>query len=689
MNDTPQRPVTKTVGAVTFTDHYDWLHRDTPESLAWMWARDAEAQAAIAGSGVYDALLRDITAAKAGGAGAISSPPRLAGGRWFRAGPSEHSALTALWVSDGVDAPGRVLAESTALAGPEDDPATVAFYWFEPSPNGEFVIVAVTSGGRMVGHWRIVDAASGRLLDLVVPCAAYTGAMPGWLPDASGFYLGDRTAEGLHRIAFHPVKPGTAARPERVFSFDEIPANISGVTVQVSPDGSHAIALSGPHERIAYMVGDLASHTWQPFLPPHHEGELQGAWLDGSTYVARVHDSDTPAGRVVAISVAGSRDRATWRAIVAPSRAVLKAATVVRGRSAPCVVLSEALDCSVRFRVVGIDGGNERIVPLEGPGTSTVAMLLRRFDNNQALTFDYGSFVQATTHYHFDVDSGELSVVGKPGARVEGVRVVQRFARSVDGTAVPYYLVHRQDLDLSRPNPALLYGYGGFNVAAMPTPLGHLAPFVQAGGILVHTNLRGGGEYGKHWHDSGRLAAKWNVFADMFAVADTVIADGLTTPAQFAMSGGSNGGLLAGAAIVHRPDLWRVVVPVVPIFDQMEPLPTGPDVEPVRAIFLEDYGNPDDLLMSKVLYSYSPYHNVKPGTAYPAVLQMFGEHDLGCRPFHGRKFTAALRAATTSGLPIHLRVWKDTGHGSLEPSFNTEWVAFVMQHLGMAYPPKD
>lgn len=676
--------VTKTVGAVTFTDNYDWLQRDTPEALDWMWARDAEAQAATEATGLLAALERGIAAELSGGTASASSPPRLLGGRWFRSAPGLQSAVNALWVSDRVDAPGRVLVESAALAGPDDNAASTNFFFYEPAPNGEFVIFAVTSGGRMVGHWRIVEVASGRVLDLVVPCVAYSGAVVGWLPDASGFYLADRVEDGRHRVCFHPVKPGTAPRPEHVFSLEEIPANVSGVTMQVSPDGKHAIGLAGPHERIAYVVGDLARNAWRRFLPAHHEGECQGAWLDGKTYVARVHDSDTPAGRVVAMPVASSGDPATWREIAPASRAVIKAAGLVRGR----VVLAEVLDCAARFRVLDLDGRNERIVPLQGPGTSLIAMIWRRFDANEALTFSFGSFTQATTHYHFDVDSHVLTVIGEPGRRTDGLRVTQRFARSIDGTAVPYFVVHREDLDLSQPNPALLYGYGGFNAAMMPSPLAHVAPFVQAGGIFIHANLRGGGEYGKHWHDSGRLAAKWNVFADLFAVAEEAIRDGLTTPAQFAMTGASNGGLLAGVALVHRPDLWRVVVPVVPIFDQMEPLPREPQFDAVRAIFLEDYGSPDNLLMSKLLYSYSPYHNVKGGTAYPAVYQVFGEKDLSCMPYQGRKFTAALRAASTSGHPVHLRVWKDTGHGSSSAAFSAGWMAFLMQQLGMSYPPQ-
>ena len=292
------------------------------------------------------------------------------------------------------------------------------------------------------------------------------------------------------------------------------------------------------------------------------------------------------------------------------------------------------------------------------------------------------TFNSSTAIYHCDVASHRLTTLVAPQIRLDDINVSQRFARSLDGTRVPYFVVHRKDVTLDSPRPALITAYGGFNVSLMPTFLVHLAPFVQAGGVLIQANLRGGGEYGKHWHEAGRLACKWNVFLDLFAVAEQVIADGVTRPDRFAMMGGSNGGLLAGAAIVHR-----AVVPVVPIFDQMEPLPLDPQYDPVRSIFFEDYGDPAHPAMSKVLYSYSPYHNVRDGVAYPAVFQVFGEKDLGCMPFHGRKFTARLQAATTSGRPVLLRVWKNTGHGPgdketalLQP---TEWVGFIMRELGM------
>jgi prolyl oligopeptidase len=207
--------------------------------------------------------------------------------------------------------------------------------------------------------------------------------------------------------------------------------------------------------------------------------------------------------------------------------------------------------------------------------------------------------------------------------------------------------------------------------------------------VFIHANLRGGAEHGRDWYNSGRLHNKQNTFDDLFAVAEDAIAAGITSPDRLAFQGVSNGGLLAGVAIAQRPDLWRAVVPRVPLLDMMELLP-GDDstTAAIHAIHFEDYGDPTKPEDAPFRYAYSPYHNVREGIAYPAVLQEFGEKDLGCRPFHGRKFTARLQEATTSDRPILLRVWRNTGHGSLEPEVaalqHAQWLGFVMHHLGMA-----
>jgi prolyl oligopeptidase len=673
--------VRKTVGAVTFDDPYDWLQHETAEAQEWQWRQDALAQAYVREWPDFARLKDAITRAGSAGQAFLRAPPRLLNGKWFWTAPSERSPLRTVWVGDGPES-GRALFESADLADRPEDAASTAIIWWEPSPDASYVALAVTSQGAMVGEWRMFEVATGRLLELREPATAYTGGLPGWLPDGSGFYLHDRAEGGRHRLRFVPVRPGTPARPAVTFEFSDIPANVSGLTPEVSPDGRWVIALAGPHERIAYMLGDTRSNTWRRFLPEGYEGECSGAWLDAGTYVARSHGGETPRGRIVAIPVEESQDPDAWREVEPQTQAVLRAVGVMAGR----IVVADLMHVSARFRTLAADGSDQVIIPLETPGSSMIALLVRRFDRSEALTFDYMTFTRPAALYRYDQARRAVIPIGQVPPEIPNVLVSQRFARSLDGTSVPFFVIHRADLDLAHPQPAVLTGYGGFNVAWLPFYLAHYQPFIESGGILLHANLRGGAEYGRHWHDSGRLAAKWNVFLDLFAVAEKAIRDGLTEPARFGVTGGSNGGLLAGAALVHRPDLFRVAVPVVPIFDQLEPLPLDPQFEPVRAIFFEDYGDPRDPVMSKVLHSYSPYHNIAPKMAYPAVFQVFGEKDLGCMPFHGRKFTARMQASTTSGHPVLLRVWKDTGHGALGEAGvlqATEWLAFIMRELGM------
>jgi prolyl oligopeptidase len=206
--------------------------------------------------------------------------------------------------------------------------------------------------------------------------------------------------------------------------------------------------------------------------------------------------------------------------------------------------------------------------------------------------------------------------------------------------------------------------------------------------VYIHSNLRGGAQFGREWYNAGRLHNKQNTFDDLFAVAEDVITVGIASADRLAFKGDSNGGLLAGVAIVQRPDLWRVVVPGIPPLDMMETLPDDELTTPgTRAIFAEDYGDPTNPSDAPVSYAYSPYHNIRDDVDYPAVLQLFGERDFGCRPFNGRKFTARLQAATTSDRPVLLRVWRNTGHGPREPEiaarWHAEWLGFVMYHLGM------
>ncbi|WP_447764474.1 prolyl oligopeptidase family serine peptidase [Sphingopyxis panaciterrae] len=669
------KPVQKTIGDVTFEDRFAHLHDDTPEALEWQWARDRAAQAAAQASPNYRAVHDRVLALSSGG-----SPftPRRAGGLWF--GHVTVDGDTVLRASETPRGEGRAIISTSALAEAAGG-GEAAMMWVEPSPDGRFVALAWARDGDMSGDWAVFETATGRRIR-DIPALSYTGARPGWLPDESGFWLDGRTDEGLHRLRFVPVAEGTAERPDVVLPETLVEAKHSGLTPHVSPDGRRAVVVTEPHEHIALVHLDLETLTATPFLPGDWDGECDGSWIDAETYVARVNDG-APRGRVVAIPVSSSADRSTWREVIPAGEGFIGWAGVVGKR----LYVGDLVDVSLRVRIFDLDGQLVETLPLDNPGSSPSMMIERCVRPNDVLIFTHSTFTRAAVLFSHDPETGQLQQHGEPSHQLDDVVAEQRFATSRDGTRIPYFIVRKKTLPGDRPQPVLVHAYGGFNISMLPTFPTNFVPFIEAGGIFVQASLRGGAEYGKAWHDAGRLENKQNTFDDLGAVAEALIAEGVSTPEQMAFMGASNGGLLAGIAIVQQPHLWRAVVPGVPIFDIMEMLPLTAATAGVRAIMYEDYGDTTVPEVAQSVIRWSPYHNIADGVAYPAVYQLFGEKDVGCMPFHGRKFTARLDEADIGGRPIHLRVWRDTGHGVADPAksavWNGEWLAFVMDQLGM------
>jgi prolyl oligopeptidase len=675
-------PVTKTIGGVTFEDPFAWLHEDSPEALEWQWARDAEAMADARSWPGFEALrarLREI-GTEFGGIWA----PRKRGGVWFDTRPFDGGS--AVFAAREPIGEGRPIVSSGQIAE-RNGGARVMTTYVEPSPKGTWVAVAYGLDGDMTGAWAIYEVATGRHVR-DVPTLGLTGAgRPGWLPDESGFYLDDRDNSGLHRLSFVPVADGAPERAPVSISERLIEAKHCGLTAQISPDGARAVLVTEPHEHVALIHLDLPTGEARPFVPEGWQGECDGSWLDAGRYLARV--TDAMRGRVVVIPADTSTDPATWTEVIPEGEGFLNWAGVVGGR----LYVGDLVDVSLRIRVFDLDGRLLQTLPLETPGAARSFMLERSIRPTDALAFTHTTFTRSPVLFVHDPESLELRQIGEPRHRLEGVVVEARFAESTGDAKIPYFLVGRADLEPGKPHPAVIHGYGGFNVALLPAFATNMVPFIEAGGVYVHCCLRGGSEYGKPWHDAGRLFNKQNTFDDLFAVAEAVIAEDVSRPELMAMTGASNGGLLAGAAIAQRPDLWRAVAPVVPIFDMMEPLPDNPEIAGVAAIFYEDYGDPGQPEHARSVIGWSPYHNVAKGVAYPAVYQVFGDKDLGCMPFHGRKFTGRLREANTSDRPIHLRIWRDTGHGVADPdqaaAYHAEYMAFIMRELGMSPPPSS
>ncbi|USX53813.1 prolyl oligopeptidase family serine peptidase [Lentzea sp. HUAS12] len=553
-----------------------------------------------------------------------------------------------------------------------------------PSPRGTYVAGAVMLDGDTVGPWIVYEVVSGKPL-FSTPPAPHIHAQPGWLPDESGFWMADRTPDGLHRLRFHPVAPGTATRPELVLPAEQVAVSHPALTAQISPDGRRALLVSEPHEHVALGLLDLGTLTLSPFLPDGWTGECDGSWLDDDTYVARV-TWDGSRGQVEAIPVATSQDLTTWRTLVPEGDGFLNWAGVVGGR----LYVGDLVDVSQRVRMADLDGGSAAVLPLPGPCDLPSMMISRCIRPTEAFAFTHTTFTQAPALMWHDPETGELVRARPPAAELSGVVVERGFATGRDGTRVPYFLVRRADLDRGNPLPCLVHAYGGFNLSLLPRFPGEYVPFIEAGGIFVQASLRGGGEYGRAWHDAGRLANKQNVFDDLAAVAQALIDEGVSSPDHLAFQGESNGGLLAGVAAVRQPHLWRAVAPVSPLLDLMEAFPDTPEASMMRAVVHEDYGDVDDPEDARTTFAWSPYHNIEPGIAHPAVYQVFGESDPACRPFHGRKFTARLREADAGGRPIHLRVWRHTGHVALDPAqaatYTAEWLSFLMNQTGLRHP---
>jgi len=610
------------------------------------------------------------------------SLPRFAAGRWFRpryaVGASQAHVVVAA----------EPLGEGSVVFDPAehlDELGRTPFLsWFSPSPDGRLLAVGLCYDGSEVNSIRLLEVDSGRVLDdrpSQLPCDDWAGGAQ-WLPDSRAFFyvaLAGSLEEFELCVFRHEVGRPARTVPESV-PLVEGAADLY-VGVFVSRDGRWVVASQGWSRARPVAVLDLVSGGgWRPFLP-ELDATLAGEVL-GDEYIA-VTDVEAPRGRLVAVPLQGPRDSARWRVLVPESDAVLRSVTVV----GDLLYLSEFVDTYSRVRVVDRDGTEVGQVPLPGQGAIgedvSPLMQLRPTGHPDEYVFAFSSLVESWGIYRHRPGAAELETLQAPEVRIDAV-VEDLWATSSDGTRVPYHLVRRADVSAGEPQPMLIWAYGGWNVPLPPAFPRAIAAFVEAGGTYVHAHLRGGGEFGREWWEQGRLRQKQNCYADLYAVAEDLIARGRTTSEQLAVSGGSNGGLMAGVAATQRPELWRAAIPRVPFLDVL-----GACREPFgRAAVVDELGDPDDADDAARLATFSPYQLVRDGTAYPAVYLDVGATDPRCPPWHGRKFAARLQEASSSEQPIFLRVWDNVGHGGAtakdaEIAQSTAWLAFVIDQLGM------
>jgi prolyl oligopeptidase len=661
-----------------------------PAVAAWQREQAARADAYVAGLSGVGELRESVDRFMAGGRGSV---PRFAGGRWFRsARPSGRRAEPGdvhIVVAGEPFGDGRVVFESARHA--DERGRTPVVSWVSPSPDGRLLAVGLCFDGSEANTIRVVDVASGRLLADRPPKVVMDNWLGGaqWLGDSSGFlYVAlDGPAEAFElRVFRHDI--GRPARPEP----EPVPlAEGAGldryIGVFVSRDGRWALVCQDLIRPRPVAVRDLsdAAGSWRP-VRSDIEAAFAGEVVAGE-YVA-VTDHDAPRGRVVAAPLAemaasGRLDPASWRVVVPESDAVLGTAVPVGDR----LYVTELVGTYARVRVFDRGGTELERVPLPGrgalaePGFPLLNAVPR--GHPEEFVFAFSSFTESWGTYRHLPGESAVETLAEPGARIEAL-VEDLWATSADGTRVPYHLVRRPDVPADVPRPTLIYAYGGYNRSLTPQFPRAMAALVEAGGVFVHGHIRGGGEFGRDWWRGGNMRNKANGYADLFAIAEDLIARGRTSPDRLAVTGGSNGGHMAGVAVTRRPDLWCAAVPRVPVLDLVGAC-RHPYGRAAIAADIADPGDPEDVAC---LAAISPYHLVEDGVAYPAVFLDVGATDARCPAWHGRKFAARLQAATSSDRPVLLRVWDDVGHGwatprEVEVRQHTAWLAFVLDRLGL------
>ncbi len=671
----------ETLHGIEVQDPFRWLeHEDSAETRAWVAAQNGYTR------GVLDRLAgREALGARLDERLAIGwvGTPTVRGDRYFYQRRDGRRDQPVLMLRTGAAGPERVLLDPNTLGSG----GTVALDWWYPSHDGALVAYGVSQGGDELSTLHILDAATGaQLAEEPIP---HTRACSlAWLPDASGFYYtrypipgtvpsGDET---YHRhVFFHALGTGWRDDPE-LAGGDR--AKEDWPSVQLSRDGRWlVVAYEQGWTRTELFLSDRhdAAHRWLPILAGV-EARAEAVFADDRLFL--LTDLAAPRQRLVEVDPRRPEPDA-WRDVLPePADRVLNSVRPVAG----LLVVEELVAASSRLRVCRVDGAEVRSVEL--PDLGTVTGLGGEWAG-AGLVFGFTSFDTPPTVYHCNPASGPPTVfaaVAGTERRPAAAVVRQVWYPSVDGTWISMFLVHRPGVSATGQNPTVLTGYGGFNVSRTPSFEPALGPFLDAGGVYALPNLRGGGEYGEPWHRAGMLAHKQNVFDDFRCAAEWLIANRYTSPERLAITGGSNGGLLVGAAVTQWPELFKAVVCRVPLLDMLRY-----HTFRLARLWMPEYGSAEDPEQFAWLHAYSPYHRVRSDARYPAVFLLTAEGDSRVDPMHARKMAARLQAAVSDlgdGGPVLLRVETGAGHGVGKPRGKmldeaTDVWAFLFWQLGM------
>jgi prolyl oligopeptidase len=647
---------------VKVADPYRWLENDVrndPEVRDWVRAQNKVTDAFLAGLPEREAFKARITQLYDYERFSI---PRKEAGRYFYMRNDGLQNQSVLYVRESLTAKPRMLIDPNTWSA---DGATALGEW-AASDQGDTVAYTIQDGGTDWRTVRLLDVATGQPLADEVKWVKFSSIA--WAKDGSGFFYSrfpepeeSEAFQALnenHQVYFHRI--GTP-QSDDVLMFATPDRPELNNWVQVSDDGNWLIiySSSGTDSRYEVSLVDLKRPGSKPrVLIPGFDNNWSYIGNRGSSFYF-ITDSQAPRQRVVSIDIAQASPEP--RTVIAEDEATLRSADLVGGR----IIANYLKDAKSDVRVHSLGGALERTIEL--PGIGTASGFTGEFDDSETF-FAFTSFNRPTTIYRYDVSSGEVAVWEEPKVvfNPADYEVNQVFYNSKDGTRVPMFIVRKAGS--TGPAPTLLYGYGGFDISVTPTFSPTRMAWIEKGGTYAVANIRGGGEYGKEWHDAGRLENKQNTFDDFIAAGEYLKASGITTANGLAIEGRSNGGLLVGAVVNQRPDLIDAGHAAVGVMDMLRF-----DRFTAGRYWVDDYGHPDREADFRTLLAYSPYHNIRPGVDYPPVLVTTADTDDRVVPGHSFKYVAALQAANPSARlnparPHLIRIETRAGHGSGKPT---------------------
>jgi len=581
---------------------------------------------------------------------------------------------------------GTLDAEPKVLIDPNQwsTDGTVALGGMVFSSDGKYLAYSSSQGGSDWSTWQVMDTTTGKLLDDQIEWTKFTSAS--WTPDNKGFYYSayDVPEEGQafqslnlnQKVYYHQL--GTKQSQDKIVHQDADNPTW-GFNAEVSEDGSYLIITTwkGTDDKYRVLYRDLKSDEASLItLIDSFDNEYSFIGNEGAKLFFK---SDLNAANGTVLSIDVSQPDAAWQTVISQADETL----VSVGMVGDFIIAGYLKDAVTQVKLFDLAGKFVRQVSLPGIGTGSGFNGKR--DSTETF-YSFSSFNRPPSTYRYDLAKGESQLLreAKVAFSPDDYEVKQIFFSSKDGTRVPMFLAYKKGLILNGKNPTLLYGYGGFNISLPPSFSVTRLQWMEMGGVLAIANLRGGGEYGERWHKAGTKTQKQNVFDDFIAAAQWLIDNNYTSPTHLGIQGGSNGGLLVGACMTQRPDLFGACLPAVGVMDMLrfQEFTAG-------RFWVDDYGSSKNSAAEfQALYAYSPYHNLKNGTHYPPTLVTTADHDDRVVPGHSFKFTARLQEAQGGENPTLIRIETNAGHGAGKPTSKqieetADLWSFLVKHLEM------